>query len=186
MHTTPISLLLRLKQPCDDEAWRRFVDLYTPLLFFWSRRCGLRSPDDADFVQDLFLTLLEKLPRFDYDRQKSFRGWLHTVVLNKWRDRCRQLTPVGSLPDDIADSLESEPGGRFWEEEHHRYLVARALEIMRAEFPETTWRACWEFVVNGRPAREVAAELGLAESTVYVCKLRVIRRLREELDGMLD
>jgi RNA polymerase sigma-70 factor (ECF subfamily) len=179
--------LLRLKRPGDNDAWLRFVDLYTPLLFFWARQNGVRSPDDSDFVQDVFVTLVEKLPRFEYDRDKSFRGWLHTLVLNKWRDRCRRMVPVGVPFDgEIAENTGPDVADIFCQQEHDKYLAARALEIMQAQFPEKTWKACWEFVVRNRPAQEVAAELGIAESSVYVAKCRVIRRLREELAGMLD
>ncbi|HUY33448.1 MAG TPA: sigma-70 family RNA polymerase sigma factor [Pirellulales bacterium] len=189
MHTTPVSLLLRLKEPGDEQAWLRFVDLYTPLLFHWARQKGLRAPDDADFVQDIFVALVEKLPQFEYDPRKSFRGWLYTLVLNKWRDRSRRIPPVGQSLNVELDDQPGPPGpaaDRFVEEEHNRYLAARALAIMQVEFPETTWKACWEFVARERPAQEVAAELGIAESSVYVAKCRVIRRLRQELEGMWD
>ena len=61
-----------------------------------------------------------------------------------------------------------------------------ALKVMRAEFETTTWQACWEFVVSGRPAAEVAKELGLSVAVVYSAKYRVLRRLRQELEGLLD
>ena len=57
---------------------------------------------------------------------------------------------------------------------------------MQEEFQPTTWKACWEFVVNGRPAAEVAAELGISENAVFIAKCRVIQKLRLELDGLLD
>ena len=80
MNTTSFSLLERLRQPSDSAAWDRFVELYTPLLFYWGRRAGLQSADAADLVQDVFEVLLHKLPEFQYDRQKSFRSWLRTVT----------------------------------------------------------------------------------------------------------
>jgi RNA polymerase sigma-70 factor, ECF subfamily len=64
--------------------------------------------------------------------------------------------------------------------------VRRALELMQAEFPMRLWKACWEHVVNDRPAAEVAAELGIAVGTVYVAKSRVLSRLREELADLLE
>jgi RNA polymerase sigma-70 factor (ECF subfamily) len=57
---------------------------------------------------------------------------------------------------------------------------------MRAEFQLTTWRACWEYAVLGRPAAEVASELGVSAGAVYVAKSRVLSRLRQELKGLLD
>jgi hypothetical protein len=38
MHTTPITLLQRLKQPDSGAAWERFIELYTPFLLYWARR----------------------------------------------------------------------------------------------------------------------------------------------------
>jgi RNA polymerase sigma-70 factor (ECF subfamily) len=57
---------------------------------------------------------------------------------------------------------------------------------MQAEFAETTWRACWESAVGGRPAAEVAAALGISVGAVYVAKSRVLGRVRQELAGLLD
>jgi RNA polymerase sigma-70 factor (ECF subfamily) len=83
----------------------------------------------------------------------------------------------------VVDDLD-DPNG--WEREHQMFLAATALKVMRSEFQEATWRACWEFVVNGRPAAQIAAELGISENGVYVAKCRVMRRLRKELAGLLD
>jgi RNA polymerase sigma-70 factor (ECF subfamily) len=72
------------------------------------------------------------------------------------------------------------------ETEYRHWLVGRALELMRAEFQPTTWKACWECVVNSRPAADVAAELGISVGAVYMAKSRVLSRLRQELTGLLD
>jgi RNA polymerase sigma-70 factor (ECF subfamily) len=79
-----------------------------------------------------------------------------------------------------------EAAAEIDEEEYRARVVARALELMRAEFEPATWRACWEFVVNDRPAADVAAELGVTVNAVYLAKGRVLRRLREELSEFLD
>ncbi len=187
MHTTSVSLLQRLRKTGTDPDWRRFVDLYTPLLFHWVRQSGIRPPDDADLVQDVFATLIQKLGRFDYDAQKSFRGWLRAVALNKARDRLRRK-PLPRDPDQgrLASTVDHVDDPNGWEREHQMFLAATALKVMRAEFQEVTWKACWEFVVSGRPAAEIAAELGISENGVYVAKCRVMRRLRKELAGLLD
>jgi len=190
MQTTRVSLLLRLRQPEPEIAWRRFVELYTPLLFYWTHRVGLHAPDDADLVQDVFAVLVRKLPDFAYDPRRSFRGWLRTIVVNQWRDQRRRQAAagvIGAAADvDVAELPDPRVDERFWEHEHREQLVARALAVMKAEFEENTWRACWECVVHGRAADEVAAELGLSRNAVYVAKCRVLRRLRQELHGLLD
>src|ERR1700686_2389829 len=86
MTKTPSSLLERLRQPFEPEAWGRFVALYTPLIYSWGRRVGLQEQDAADLVQEVLVTLLQVLPSFSYDHQRSFRRWLRTVTLNKWRN----------------------------------------------------------------------------------------------------
>jgi RNA polymerase sigma-70 factor (ECF subfamily) len=188
MNTTSVSLLERLKQPAAQVEWRRFVSLYTPLFYFWARRLGLHEQDAADLVQEVFVVLLKRMASFDYDRKKSFRGWLRTVLHNKWRERLRAWDPQvqpgnGDVLDRIADSdviLDS------CEAEYQRHLSLRALQLMQAEFQPTTWKACWEHVVCEREAAEVARELGITVNAVYLSKSRVLRRLRQEFAGMLD
>jgi RNA polymerase sigma-70 factor (ECF subfamily) len=188
MLTTPPSLLERLRQSPEREAWEKFVDMYTPLLFAWAARLGLSGHDAADLVQDLFAVLVEKLPQFEYDSRKSFRAWLKTILLNRWRKQRRKQALENRTAADGAVSEVAEPADvpEFEEEEYRRYLARRALALMQAEFQPTTWKACWEFVVRDRPAAAVAADLGISVNAVYLAKSRVLRRLREELQGLLD
>jgi RNA polymerase sigma-70 factor (ECF subfamily) len=152
------------------------------------RRLGLQPADAADLVQEVFAVLVRKLPEFRYDRQKSFRGWLRTIALNKWRDRQRQRTEAPRAPDDAAFAglAAEDPAGLLEEAEYRQHLIRRALEVMQSDFQPTTWKACWEYVVAERSAAEVAAELGISVGAVYVAKSRVLSRLRQELEGMLD
>lgn len=186
MDTTPASLLERLRNSKPHESWERFVRLYTPLIFFWARRTGLQDADAADLVQDVLTLLLKKLPEFVYEPGKSFRAWLRTVTLNKWRERRRNVVseaPAGSALEEAACVSSGEP---FWEGEFRQRLFARALELMRSEFQPTTWKACWAQVVEGKTAAEIGQELGLTAGAARVAKFRVLCRLRQELNGMLD
>jgi RNA polymerase sigma-70 factor (ECF subfamily) len=187
MNTTPVSLLERLKQPAPQD-WERFVQLYAPLLHHWARRLGLPDPDALDLVQDVFLVLLRKLPEFIYDRHRSFRAWLRTVLLNKWRDHQRRRTvPVQAGGDQVfAEVPDPDPAELFEEAEYRNYLAHRALQLMKAEFQPTTWQACWEQIVSGKPAAQVAAELQISIDSVYSAKSRVLRRVREELERFMD
>lgn len=187
MDATPLSLLDRIRTTGGPAAWGRFVDLYTPFLFGWARRLGLGPDDAADLVQEVFVTLLEQLPGFAYDPNRRFRGWLWTVTLNKYRERRRRAAALaagdrrGAAPDEAPD-----PIGEVDRAEYNRALSARALRLMEADFAPATWRAFWEHSVAGRPAREVADELGITPGAVYAATARVLGRLREELRDLLD
>jgi RNA polymerase sigma-70 factor (ECF subfamily) len=188
MYTTSVTLLEQLHRPGEKQAWDRFVELYTPLLYYWASRMGLQPSDASDLVQDVFLVLIEKLPGFVYRPDQSFRSWLRQVTLNRWRDRCRrrQPVPVGSDLRTVADAAAPDPNEAFWEAEYRVLLARRALELMQQEFQPATWKACWETAVSGRPAAEVAQELGVSVDAVYAAKSRVLRRLRQQLVGLLD
>jgi RNA polymerase sigma-70 factor (ECF subfamily) len=186
MTSTPASLLDRLAQGADRLAWDRFVELYTPLLVAWCRQLGMSDLDAADLTQDVFVVLVEHLPRFRYDPNQSFRAWLKTVLLNQWRKQQRKLRRVGPMVAD-PDLLPGPESDRLLEkEEHHAYLIRRAVALMQQDFEPATWKACWEFVVNDRPAADVAAQLGMTVNAVYLAKSRVLRALRTELRGFLD
>jgi RNA polymerase sigma-70 factor (ECF subfamily) len=187
MDTTPISLLERVRKGWDQDAWGRFVQLYSPLIFDWARRCGLQPADCADLTQDVFTTLFQQLPHFTYDRHKSFRAWLRTVTLNHWRDQQRRIAtrPLPQGEDALAAAADDELA-ELDEAEYRRHLVRRALQIMQSDFPPVTWQAFWEHRVLGRPAAEVAAEYGMTPGTVYGATFRVLARLRQELLGLFD
>jgi RNA polymerase sigma-70 factor (ECF subfamily) len=113
---------------------------------------------------------------------------LRTITLNKWREflRRRAAAPAcngKALLADVPDPAMPEP---FWETEYCQLLTRRLLEVMRNEFQPTSWQACWETVVEGRPPVEVGAELNLSPGAVRAAKFRVLCRLRAELEGLLD
>jgi RNA polymerase sigma-70 factor (ECF subfamily) len=187
MHTTPISLLERLRQPAADDAWARFVRLYTPLLIHWARRAGLSEAESADLVQEVFTLLVSKLPQFEYDKAGSFRGWLRTVTLNKWRQNGRRAAlPMANHEGALDGATTPDPLEAYWDGEYRQQLVGQALRLMQAEFQPTTWKACWEHVVSGKSAAQVATELNLTPGAVRAAKFRVLNRLRQELRGLLD
>ena len=86
---------------------------------------------------------------------------------------------LAQLPEGISE--ESALGQRLL-----GVAEQRAIELIRAEFEERTWKAFWLTAVEGRQAAEVGAELGMTKRAVRQAKYRVVRRLREELDGLLD
>jgi RNA polymerase sigma-70 factor (ECF subfamily) len=188
MSTTPATLLERLRRPDQPEAWKRFVDLYAPLLHFWASRLGLQDSEAADLVQDVFLVLLQKLPQFRYDPDRSFRSWLRRVTINRWREgqrRCR-VPVVEGHADELPGPNELDPAYTFWEQEYRRCIVHRVLTLIQEEFEPSTWKAFWECIVCDRAPQDVARELGLTINAVYIARSRVLACLRDHIDGLLD
>jgi RNA polymerase sigma-70 factor (ECF subfamily) len=188
MDSTSPSLLLRLRQPDQDAAWQRFVDLYAPLIFHWGRQQGLSAADAADLVQEVLAILVVKLPEFEYDPTRRFRGWLRTIAVNKARDfhRRESSRPLTGAEESIQTVAVAPAVDLFDEAEYRSFLVNRALDLMRSEFREETWQACWKQVAEGSKASDVARELGISLNMAYLAKSRVLGRLREELDGLMD
>jgi RNA polymerase sigma-70 factor (ECF subfamily) len=189
MSETPASLLDRLRVSANQEAWQHFVSLYTPLLFQWARRVGLDATDAADLVQDVLLLLVRKLPEFRYQPGKRFRGWLWTVLVNKYRENLRRAAPASMVGGDEAH-LSNVPATdnltEISEAEYREHVVREALKLMEREFQPKTWQACWSSVMEGKTAETVAAELGMTAGAVRAAKFRVLSRLRSELKGLLD
>jgi len=115
--TTSVSLLYRLQQGANSQDWQRFVHLYTPLLLRWARRAGAQDADAADLAQDVLLLLVHKLPMFDHKGPQSFRSWLRTLLLNKWRDLCRYRAARPAQTDGATLKMALTRNGDLEEQE---------------------------------------------------------------------
>ncbi len=185
---TRASLLVRLRDGGDSEAWRQFLRLYAPVVYGFARKRGLQDADAADLMQDVQRSVVAAAPRLDYDPSRgSFRGWLFTVTRNKVFNflTSRRRRTDGSGDSDAHQRLQEQPapadGDGEWEREYERRLSALAMERVRPEFQETTWRAFWMTAVEAVSARDAGAALGLSPGAVYVAKSRVLARLKEEV-----
>jgi RNA polymerase sigma-70 factor, ECF subfamily len=190
---TSRSLLDRIKAG-DEAAWDRLVGLYAPLVFRWCRRWDLPEQEVADVLQDVFQAVATHIAGFRKDRAgDTFRGWLRTIARNKVRDHYRKLgrEPGGEGGTDAQLRFAQLPTAGTPEEDlaaeddSDRHLFGRALEAIRCEFEDRTWRAFWRTAVDGLAPRDVAPELGMTPGAVRVAKSRVLRRFREELGELL-
>ena len=191
---TSLGLLVGLRAD-EQGAWQRLVDLYSPLLDLWCRRAGLQEADAADIRQEVFIVVRRKIGDFRRESPAdSFRGWLRTIVRNKIADRGRrersQPAETG-LQEQLDQTATRTMGGDDGGDEDDttaeaRILYRRALALIQRDFEERTWRAFWAVVIDGRGAAEIALDLGLPVNAVYLAKSRVLRRLREEFQGLLD
>src|SRR5258708_7104832 len=166
-HTRP-SLLVRIRDAADREAWRQFVEVYAPLVYKFARQRGLQDADAADLTQDVLQAVAGASKRLVYDPQRgTFRAWLYTVARNKLRNSL--IARQRRHEDDDQRRLEELPAREEveqWEREYEQRLFDWAAEQVRDSFQETTWRAFWMTAVEARAAWETAAELGMLVGAV--------------------
>ncbi|MGA8347960.1 MAG: sigma-70 family RNA polymerase sigma factor [Isosphaeraceae bacterium] len=192
MTPTSVSLLDRLKDaPPDASDWGRLQDIYLPLITRWLRRIPGLGDDSDDLAQEVFVVMVRELPRFERQREGSFRVWLRQVTVNKVRTFRKRLgrKPVAGmdLTDGFLDRL-AEPNSelaREWDLDHDRHVFQKLLAIVQPDFQPNTWEAFRRFAIDGHPAVEVAAQLGLNVNSVLQAKSRVLKRLREEAGELL-
>jgi RNA polymerase sigma-70 factor (ECF subfamily) len=192
--STSRSLLDRVRDR-DEEAWRRLVHLYGPLVAVWCRHRDVIGQDADDIQQEVFQAVAAGLDSFRRDRPgDTFRGWLRIITRNKLLDhfRRRQKQPLAQggtealihmqqvadpeppddtdLPDDSEEDLRS--------------LYHRALELVQSEFETRTWEAFWRAAVAGQAPAEIAAALDMTPAAVRKAKSRVLFRLRQEIGDL--
>src|SRR6266404_1726539 len=178
---TRASLLVRLRDAGDAEAWRQFVQIYAPVVYGYARRRQLQDADAADLTQEVLRSVAKAARRFEYDSSRgSFRSWLFTVARNKLLDfRERQHRGQGAGGTSAQEMLHQQPARddeAEWDEEFRRHLFALAAEQVKPDFEEKTWQAFWQTAIAGQDVKEVAAALGISVGAVYIAKSRVQAR----------
>ncbi|MCH7728224.1 MAG: sigma-70 family RNA polymerase sigma factor [Planctomycetes bacterium] len=190
--STSLTLLARV-QADEAEAWDRLVELYAPLVHYWCRRSDLSTEDTEDVFQDVFRSVAQKVSTFRKEKQSdSFRGWLRTITGNKIRDQFRRQAGkavakggtdaqfhLQAVPDPFQDTDDGE-------EQVIQQTVRQALNWIKDDFEEQTWQAFWKNQIEGQATDVIGEELGMTPAAVRKAKYRVLQRLREELEGVLE
>jgi RNA polymerase sigma-70 factor (ECF subfamily) len=194
MAETSATLLERLIDRSDSVAWRRLVDLYTPLINAWLRRHGVSTADAEDLTQEVLEVVVREVARFRHNgRVGAFRTWLRTITINCLRQslRSRRAQAKATGSSDITEMLNQleDPASdlsRRWDKEHDEFVLQRLLDLIEPDFRPATWEAFRRQVVDGASAETVAAELGLTVNAVLIAKSRVLSHLRRNAAGLVD
>ncbi|HEY3963953.1 MAG TPA: sigma-70 family RNA polymerase sigma factor [Planctomycetaceae bacterium] len=192
MHETPKSLLDRIRHGSENSDWQQLTDLYTPFLRRIVQHFGVSGAECDDLIQDVFIVLVREIGNFEHNQQRgAFRRWLRLITLNRLRGARRSRGTLKAASFDPAVFLDNWPDTsndleRLWDDEHDTWVARKLLEILEPEFTMSTWQAFYRQVVDGRPAAEVAGELGLSTNAVLIAKSRVLRRFRAEIKGLIE
>lgn len=194
--STSLLLGARAMQP---ESWTRLVEVFSPIVYRWSRRSGLSEADSADVVQDVFVAVAKSIGKFERQKESgSFRSWLATITRNRIRDwfrshRRRETAEGGTQAQQRMNLITAagipEPSDAELQlsvnlAELDRRIPARLLQILQADCEPKTWQAFWMTTVMGDAANDVADRLKMSVASVYQAKSRVLRRLRKRIDEL--
>jgi RNA polymerase sigma-70 factor (ECF subfamily) len=190
---TSVSLLERLAGSPDGDDWRRLDDLYRPLLHNWVVRAGVPASDVDDLVQEVLVVVVREITEFERQRQGAFRAWLRVILTHRVRDYLRGQkyqpnAPGGSDFLRRLDELESPESAlsKLWDREHDRHVAASLMQRVQGDFDLPTWQAFQRHALEGESAAQVAEELDLSLNSVLLAKSRVLKRMRQELAGLVE
>lgn len=183
---TRASLLIRIRDVRDHEAWCEFVEIYLPVVYRFVRRLGLQDADAADTAQEVLRTVSARMPTFDYDRDAGkFRNWLLTVARSRTADLVERHRKEGngtgdSRVEDLLDDQSARAAATDgqWEQEYRRGLFDWAAQKTRRNFTAQTWQAFWLTSVEGRKTPDVARALDMSVGAIYIARSRVLVALR--------
>jgi RNA polymerase sigma-70 factor (ECF subfamily) len=190
---TSASLLERLRTAPDEAAWRRLDDLYRPLIRRWLQRDPNLGEDANDLTQEVMAVLVRELPGFQRQRRGSFRRWLRTVTAHRlagyYRSRRNWPLALGGAPEECPLAQLADPNSelsRQWDEEHDRHVLRRLMDLIAPQFEPNTLAAFRRVAYDGVAPAQAASELGLSLNAVLLSKSRVLSRLRQEAEGLID
>jgi RNA polymerase sigma-70 factor (ECF subfamily) len=191
---TSLSLLDQLQHSPDDQAWNRLVGLYAPLLMRWLKRYEVQNSDAEDLIQDVLLVVSRDLKGFDHaGHPGAFRSWLRTILVNRlrnfWRNRNQGPQAFGRSDIDQRLAELEDPASQLsqlWNKQHDRHVVLRLLALVEPHFEANTWKAFCRVALEGKRADVVAKELGISLNSVFISKSRILSRLRQEAEGLVD
>lgn len=185
--TTRHSLILRIRDRQNAEAWQEFVGIYEPLVYQLGRRKGLQDADACELVQRVMLAVAGAVDRFQPDPERArFRTWLFRIAHN---EICKQFSTKnlthGSGDSRVQALLEQSPSPDNTEKqiaiEYRRSAFRWAAQRIEQEVKPNTWSAFWRTAVEGQPVESVAGELDMTSGAVYIARCRIMAKLRVEV-----
>ena len=194
MNETSLSLLNRLRRSPESQSWDRLVGLYAPLIRAWLRKYDVQESDAEDLAQEVLLAVSKDLGKFEHAGQPgAFRGWLKAILVNRlrrfWRVRDRSPQARGDSDMDPRLAQLDDPSSEMsliWNREHDQYVLRQLLALAEPHFARNTWAAFCRVALDGAKADVVAQEMGISRNAVIIAKCRVLSRLRQESEGLIE
>jgi RNA polymerase sigma-70 factor, ECF subfamily len=182
---TPLSLLARLRDPVDAQAWKLFEQRYGDLILAYCRSRGLQPADAEDVRQMVLSKLLQGLRNFEYRPEAGgFRRYLRTVIRGEIsRHMARHVVPPRQVlvEEDVTAEAEDES---TWEQEWMRHHFRIAWNAVRASVEPASLEV-FRLLMSGVSTAGVARTFGMTEPAVRKVKQRISERLRAAITQQL-
>ena len=184
--STRYTLLRRIRNLNDGEAWSTFVDVYSPLAYRFCLQRGLQDADARDVVQEVFIRVGRGIGQFEHAPERGrFRGWLGTIIFREiQRQRGKLRKPGRGRGGTAGEAALTEMRDQFasaWEAEFDAEVYQFALKRTQERVDPEQWQAFELIWMHDRKPREVACELNKDAEWVYKAKYRVLSRLKEQI-----
>jgi len=180
------TLLARVRDPQDLQAWAEFVSIYRPLLYRVGRRHGLQDVDAQNLVQDVLQKVMRQVEQWESGKPSGgLRRWLATVARNTAIDAIRRVRPDAarggtSIHEQLQDLADHpDPSEDELRRELDRQAFRWAAARIHHEFTDSTWSAFWQTMVEGESCNDVAESTGRTLGSIYTARSRVMQRLKE-------
>ncbi len=183
---TQLSLIVKIRDAGDEDAWSEFVQIYQPVVQRFVRRHGLQYADAVEITQEVLSRVAKSIESWDANHQKStFRGWLYRITRNitidflrkKKIERQRMASSDAGL-SQVADMGNNDQSQEF-EREFEKQVFYWAAEKLKPSFKPANWQAFWMSTIDGVPVIDVAKQLQMTPGNVYVARSRIMSRLSE-------
>jgi len=189
------SLLERLRNLDDHDAWQEFFDTYWKLIYCAAIKFGLSDSEAEEVVQETIIGVARKMETFRYEPHTcSFKGWLMHVTQRRIIDRLRKrqtqpqsFTPLQSdtttsgMAPQIPDAAAEQAFEGMWAEEWEKNLVDAAMERVKRRVNPEHYQIFYLHIVKNMAARDIGKLLGVSAAKVYVVQHRVAHLIRREV-----
>ena len=185
------SLILRVRDSEDRDAWDQFSQIYRPVICRLAAKKGMQAADAEDLAQQVLVSVSRAIERWEPDAERAkFRTWLKRVTDNAILNALTRRIPDKTVGEEAVNALlqnkadASSPDSEMLQVEYRREIFHLAAAEIKSEFSEDTWQSFWLTAVNGMDIDDAAQELKRTRGSVYASRSRVMKRLKQKTEQL--
>ena len=172
--------LIRKIKNGDRAAADELVRKYYDEILGFVRKQTSDNETALDLTQEIFISLLKTVSRYDPKKGAGFRTWLYKISTDKtidyFRSRAAQITETLSL-DDVEPVDETD----FTEQIGNKEFAERVCNYVN-NFPPDTQQIFRLHIFGNYTFAEIAVIMQMAEGSVKSKYYRLINKLRSEFN----